>query len=234
MFGARVLPIIVGSMILSGCSGNGTLAAFGEKAAEILSSVTQPSLKQTPNDAFEDKPYSFQLEVDDIDIPYGDTLAFSVVSLPQWLKLTREGLLQGVPQNADVGDVDVVVRVTDRGGKTDDANFTITVFNTNDDPYFITENLPPARQDEAYEYQIKAEDIDLPHGDVLRQRMLTGPDWLSVSADGAVSGTPSNADVGTFQIVVELSDKAGSKVQREFDITVENVNDSPVFLMKND
>ena len=64
--------------------------------------------------------------------------------------------------------------------------------------------------------------------------MLTGPDWLSVSADGAVSGTPSNADVGTFQIVVELSDKAGSKVQREFDITVENVNDSPVFLMKND
>ena len=95
-------------MILSGCSGNGTLTAFGEKAAEILSSVTQPSLTQTPNDAFEDKPYSLQLEVDDIDIPYGDTLAFSVVSLPQWLKLTREGLLQGVPQNADVGDVDVV------------------------------------------------------------------------------------------------------------------------------
>ena len=80
MFGARVLPIIIGSMILSGCSGNGTLAAFGEKAAEILSSVTQPSLKQTPNDAYEDKPYSLQLEVDDIDIPYGDTLAFSVVS----------------------------------------------------------------------------------------------------------------------------------------------------------
>jgi len=233
MFGARVLPVILGSMILSGCAGNGTLAALGEKAAEILASATHRSLKQAPDKAYEDTPYSLQLEVDDIDIPYGDKLSFSVVSLPQWLKLSRDGMLEGVPQNSDVGDVDIVVRVTDRAGKSDDASFTITVFNTNDDPFFISDTLPPVRQDEAYEYQIEVDDVDLPHGDVLSQKKLIGPDWLAISSEDMLSGTPANADVGTFPVVIELSDKAGSKVQREFDITVENVNDSPIFLMKN-
>ena len=232
MSGARLLPVLLGSLLLAGCSGSGILTAFSERASEILSSATHHTLKKAPQNAYEDEPYSLQLEADDIDIPYGDRLSFSIISLPQWLKLSRAGLLEGTPQNSDVGDVDIVVRVTDTGGKSDDASFTITVFNTNDAPSFITDNLPPATQDKAYEFQIEADDIDIPHGDKLTYRMVSGPDWLSVSDEGLVSGVPANADVGKATVVIELSDTAGSKLQKEFDISVENVNDQPVFRMQ--
>ena len=53
--------------------------------------------------ATEDTPYSPQLLVEDIDIPYGDKLTFSMVELPDWLGLSRDGLLKGTPNNADVG-----------------------------------------------------------------------------------------------------------------------------------
>ena len=232
MSGARLLPVLLGSLLLAGCSGSGILTAFSERASEILSSATQHTLKKAPQNAYEDEPYSLQLEVDDIDIPYGDRLSFSIISLPQWLKLSRAGLLEGTPQNSDVGDVDIVVRVTDTGGKSDDASFTITVFNTNDAPSFITDNLAPATQDKAYEFQIETDDVDIPHGDKLTYRMVSGPDWLSVSDEGLVSGVPANADVGKATVVIELSDTAGSKLQKEFDISVENVNDQPVFRMQ--
>ena len=233
MICARILPVLLGSCLLAGCSGNGILASFGQKASEILSSATSHHIKTAPYAAYEDQSYSFQLEVDDIDIPYGDRVSFSIISLPQWLKLSRTGLLEGIPQNSDVGDVDIQVRVTDIGGKSDDASFTITVFNTNDDPFFITDSLPPAIQDEAYEFQLEVDDIDVPYGDALSFRIISGPEWLSLSDDGVLTGTPANADVGKDLLMVELSDTARSTLQKEFDIVVENVNDQPVFLLQS-
>jgi hypothetical protein len=173
-----------------------------------------------------------QLEVQDVDIPYGDKLSFSMVSLPSWLSLSRDGLLKGTPKNADVGMHEITVRVTDRAGKSDDANFVIDVLNTNDSPKFVTNNLPRAVQDNAYEVQLEVADDDLPHGDVMRFNAVNAPIWLTVSNDGLIQGTPKNEDVGEHVVAIEVSDKAGVAIQKEFKVTAENINDAPIFLIK--
>ena len=229
MFGARFFPIIIGGFLLTSCSGTDWLENFEAQTGVLFESSSSQAGDFTAN---EDEVYSLQLEVQDVDIPYGDTLSFSIVSLPSWLSLSRDGLLKGTPKNADVGMHEITVRVTDRAGKSDDANFVIDVLNTNDSPKFVTNNLPLAVQDNAYEVQLEVADDDLPHGDVMRFNAINAPTWLSVSDEGLIQGTPKNADVGEHMIAVEVSDKAGVAIQKEFKVTAENINDAPIFLTK--
>ena len=248
MFGARFFPIIISGFLLTSCSGTdwlenleaqtGGLVESASSWLENLEAQTGGLVERSSSQvgdltANEDEVYSLQLEVQDVDIPYGDKLSFSMVSLPSWLSLSRDGLLKGTPKNADVGMHEITVRVTDRAGKSDDANFVIDVLNTNDSPKFVTNNLPRAVQDNAYEVQLEVADDDLPHGDVMRFNTINAPIWLSVSDEGLIQGTPKNADVGEHVIVVEVFDKAGVAIQKELKITAENINDAPILLINN-
>jgi|SaaInl1SG_22_DNA_1037389.scaffolds.fasta_scaffold02698_3 hypothetical protein len=234
MSGARVFLVICSALFLASCSANSFMGAVGQKASALLAPI-QVTMRQPSGDfvANEDAPYSLQLRVEDVDIPYGDKLTFSMVQLPDWLGLSRDGLLKGTPDNADVGPHEIIVRVTDRSGQSDDAIFIITVVNTNDAPKFVTTSLPAAIQDNAYEMAVEVTDDDIQHGDVMRFKLADGPDWLLISKDGMLGGTPANGDVGDHIVVVELSDKAGTSIQKEFKLKVENVNDAPVFITSN-
>lgn len=229
MSGARFIPIVCGALLLTSCSEKGWLEGLEAQTGVLFQSSSSPAGDFTAN---EDEAYSLQLEVQDVDIPYGDKLSFSMVALPSWLSLSRDGMLKGTPKNEDVGMHEITVRVTDRAGKSDDANLLINVVNTNDSPKFVTNNLPRAVQDNVYEVQLEVADDDMPHGDVLRFNAIGAPTWLSVSSDGLLQGTPKNGDVGDHVIVIEVADKAGVAVQKEFKITAENINDAPVFLTK--
>jgi hypothetical protein len=52
------------------------------------------------------------------------------------------------------------------------------------------------------------------------------PAWLTYS-DGVLSGTPGNAEVGTYSVTLTATDLAGESVQHTFGITVDDVNDAP-------
>lgn len=52
-------------------------------------------------------------------------------------------------------------------------------------------------------YVITATDAD---GDTITFSLVSGPDWVSLSADGTLSGTPTTDDTGAFDLVVEASD----------------------------
>mgnify|MGYP003314935949 FL=1 len=125
-----------------------------------------------------------------------------------------------------------MVRVTDRSGQADDATLLLTVRNTNDNPKFVTTSLPRAVQDAVYETQIEVADDDIQHGDIMRFKTANAPDWINISKDGMLSGTPANADVGEHILAIEVADKAGVIVQKEFKLNVENINDAPVFITK--
>ena len=56
----------------------------------------------------------------------------SEVTLPTWLSLSSDGLLQGTPTNENVGDHKITVRVTDEAKATAEKSFNLTV--NNDDP----------------------------------------------------------------------------------------------------
>ncbi|MDA7776624.1 putative Ig domain-containing protein [Alphaproteobacteria bacterium] len=216
-------------IMLNACAKEGDLGSLETSQTAALPTITQNVKNTGKLVAREDQPFNLKLEVTDADIPYGDRINFSMVSLPDWLAVSIDGILSGTPKNADVGSFDIVVRATDRSGKTDDANLNITVVNANDPPFFITTDLPSASEDTEYEIQLEVGDIDLPYGDKLIFDEITMPEWLSLSKDGRLTGLPTNANVGMHLIGVEVVDKAGVAIQREFKVTVENVNDAPVF-----
>ena len=176
-------------------------------------------------EADEDENFTYQLLATDVDA--GDVLTFQGVDLPDWLSVSETGLLTGTPSNDDVGSHTVTVEVVDTAGAKDQATFSITVNNINDNPVFDTIPAVEADEDENFTYQLLATDVDA--GDVLTFQGVDLPDWLSVSETGLLTGTPSNDDVGSHTVTVEVVDAAGAKDQATFSITVNNINDNPVF-----
>ena len=86
-----------------------------------------------------------------------------------------------------------------------------------------------ATEDAAYSGSITGSATDIDVGDVLSYSKASGPAWLSVAADGILSGTPTNADVGVNSFTVQVSDGKGGTDTATLNITVLNVNDAPVF-----
>jgi uncharacterized repeat protein (TIGR01451 family) len=79
----------------------------------------------------EDATYVYNVTTTDPDD--GDILAIIPTTLPSWLALVDHGngtaSLTGTPSNAEVGDHNVVLQVTDLDGAFDEQSFTITVVN---------------------------------------------------------------------------------------------------------
>jgi len=197
-----------------------------------------------PNQAMaEDAPFSFSTSgyFNDVDFIHGDSLTYSATllngdPLPSWLTIDPiTGVLSGTPANGDVGNIGVVVTVTDESGAHTSDAFGLTVANVNDAP-IVTVAVPDqvTNEDAAFSYSVAANFADVDVGDTLAYvaTLANGdplPAWLSFNgATGAFSGTPTNEDVGAISIIVTATDESGATVSDEFDLTVENVNDAPV------
>lgn len=226
----RIVPVLGGLLVLTSCAPVEHMTAFVDRLAQTAQTAQIGTPEQNSLSATEDAPFSLQLKVRDVDVQYGDKLNFTAIRLPSWLYLSRDGLLEGTPDNDDVGAHDLLLRVTDLAGQSDELNLTIIVENTNDAPSIVTRALGHATQDAAYEAQLEYADIDIAYGDQLRFTGLSLPDWLKLAPEGLLTGTPSNADVGVHEVVVEVSDSGKLTAQQSFAIEVKNVNDAPVFI----
>lgn len=82
----------------------------------------------------------------------------------------------------------------------------------NADPVFqsSTLKLKTAKKDWAYSKSIagSADDAD---GDTLTYSIISGPAWLSMDADGNVSGTPSRSDKGVNYWEIKVQDGQGGE-----------------------
>ena len=155
-------------------------------------------------------------------------MSYELVSGPDWLSLSSTGLLSGTPTNDEVGERDVTVRVIDSGGLSDQGTFKVTIENVNDAPELDTLPDQTIDEDASFRYQLSATDIDLDISDEsLSYELVSGPDWLSLSSTGLLSGTPTNDEVGERDVTVRVIDSGDLSDQGTFKITVENVNDAP-------
>ncbi|MHC4988927.1 MAG: putative Ig domain-containing protein [Planctomycetota bacterium] len=180
-------------------------------------------------DATEDAAYSSTI-ADDASDPESDPMTFSKVSGPAWLSVASDGTLSGTPSNSDVGTNAFTVQVDATGG-SDTATLNITVINTNDAPTWNSDpvNEVAATEDAAYSSTLADDASDVDAGASLTYSKVSGPAWLTVAANGALSGTPSNIDVGVNSWTVSVSDGIAPAVQATLNITVNNVNDAPTF-----
>ena len=138
----------------------------------------------------------------------GDALTFAKVSGPAWLIVATNGLLSGVPASSDAGTNTFIVSVTDLVGLSN----TATMFVYVKGPPSFTHNpfaAPWANVGQSYSSSIAASATDPESGETLTFAKLSGPGWLSMAANGALSGTPATADAGTNTFAASVTDSAG-------------------------
>ncbi|MGE4286661.1 MAG: LamG-like jellyroll fold domain-containing protein, partial [Phycisphaerae bacterium] len=150
------------------------------------------------------------------------SLTFEKVTGPSWLNVSDGGVITGLPKNDSVGEWIVVVRVRDEQGATDDASFKISVQNTNGAPVWnearqITAQLACG---ENYSHNLTDDVSDSDSGDELSFALISGPDWLSVSSDGNLSGTASEENIGVSEAVVQAVDLSGAFADKTIKLLV--------------
>ena len=93
---------------------------------------------------------------------------------------------------------------------------------TNSPPSFTSNPIikPNAMQGQAYSATLSGSATD-PNGDSLTFAKSAGPAWLSVGANGALSGTPTANDLGLNSFSVTVSDGRGGSATATLQITVD-------------
>ncbi len=178
---------------------------------------------------FEDLLYVNNYTAIDVD-PTADTFTWSLNTSAVWLGInSTTGALSGTPTNDDVGTFWVNVTVSDGNDGEDYTNFTLTVVNTNDAPAIVTSDIITATEDALYSVDYNATDMD-PIFDTLTWNLSTNAGWLTMDPSlGWLNGTPTNDDVGTFWVQVEVDDGNNGSDVHEFNIVVSNTNDAPAW-----
>ncbi|SIR33036.1 Fibronectin type III domain-containing protein [Shewanella morhuae] len=205
--------------------------AIGSSSASMASNSVTPNsapvISGTPTlSVNQNASYQFTPTASD---SVGDVLSFSIANKPTWATFnTTTGTLSGTPFNQDVGVTNgIIISVSDGTLSASLPAFNLSVVNVNDGPTISSTAITIATQDAAYSYTFMAEDTD--EGDVLTLSAVTKPSWLSFNAaTGVLSGTPTNADVGSHAVTLRATDTDGLTVDQSFSITVTNVNDAPV------
>jgi hypothetical protein len=168
--------------------------------------------------------YAYPIAVADADI--GDPLAITSATKPAWLTLidngNRTATLTGTPGDADVGTHNVSLVVRDQLGAVSTQDFTITVAPPNNPPAFTSSSFSMADATEASAYNagLAGRAVDPDAGDALTYSKLSGPTWLSIAANGALSGTPATADIGANSFTVQAIDRSGASAQATMNIQV--------------
>ncbi len=110
-------------------------------------------------------------------------------------------------------------------------NFRLTTIPAaNNTPTWTTNPVVEIGATEASNYNSTlandATDLD---NDPLTYSKVSGPTWLSVASNGALSGTPGSANVGVNNWTVRVTDSKGASADATLQIQVSAMNHAPVF-----
>jgi hypothetical protein len=171
--------------------------------------------------------YSFTPTYND---PDNDQLTFEILNKPIWANFnTATGQLSGTPSSIYVANYpNIQISVTDTSNaKSALSSFSINVLNVNDAPQISGTPSTTGVQGSAYSFVPVAND---PDGDTLSFAITNKPSWATFNdVTGALTGTPSNADVGQYSTVqISVTDTSNvSASLPSFNIQVTNINDAP-------
>ncbi|WP_338018308.1 Ig-like domain-containing protein [Vibrio navarrensis] len=174
----------------------------------------------------EETPLTITLNGSDVE---GSSLSYQVATAPVNGSVTIMGNQAVYTGNSNFfGQDSFTYSVSDGELTSEAALVTITLSNVNDAPVISGSPSTQVDEDSAYQFVPQASDND--PADTLTYSIANKPSWATFdTATGALSGTPSNSDVGTHAgIVISVSDGSVLASLPAFAITVNNVNDAPV------
>ena len=154
------------------------------------------------------------------------------------LNAALDGLVYTSTENYN-GAETLVIAVNDQGNtgtggaQTTTASLALTINPANDAPQFATTAPTVATENSDYFYGLSTSDID--GGDKLSITAPALPQWLTLTDQGdgtaVLSGTPTNADVGSHSVELLVSDAGGLNSTQQFTIVVANT--APVITSDN-
>jgi len=222
---------VTAGIVITATDSAGATASLTAFSVTVSNTNEAPVITGTPTiTVAQDVVYSFTPSVADVDA--GDTHTFSITNKPSWAAfIATTGALTGTPTNDDVGvTAGIVITATDSAGATASLTaFSVTVSNTNDAPVITGTPAITAAQDEAYNFTPSVSDADA--GDTSTFSITNKPNWATFSATtGALTGTPTNDDVGvTAGVVITATDSAGGAASlTPFNLEVIVINQAPV------
>lgn len=217
---------------------NGTDAfSFQANDGKASSNTATVSISITPvNDApvaanqsvttAADKAVAITLSASDAD---GDPLTYRLVSSPLKGKLggTAPNLTY-TPDPAASGSDSFSFRAND--GKLDSGTATVSISITapvkpeNAAPVFKSAIISRAagKTSTAYTAESLAGTATDPDGDALSYTKVSGPEWLLVSADGGLSGTPPMEVAGMNTFAIRVSDPQGASADAILEIEIQS------------
>jgi parallel beta-helix repeat protein len=197
-----------------------------------VSNVNQaPTITSSPvTSATQGAQYYYQVTASDLDLPYGDTLTYTLTSAPAGMTIGgATGLISWIPAWNQIGLNWVTVRVTDSAAAFVSQQFAISVANVNDAPTISSTPATAATEGTQYSGTVVAADQDLAYGDVLTFSLTTYPTGMTInSATGMILWTPAYNQVGNNLVVVKVTDLGGLYATASMTMTVANVNQAPV------
>ena len=118
-------------------------------------------------------------------------------------------------------------------GKLDDVQF-LSYALSDTQVAALVNNVPPqfasatisggnATQEVPFTGSIASQVTDANPGDAITFSKIDGPDWLTIAADGSLSGTPTFGDTGTQSFLVFAKDSVGATTRATLTITLPNV-----------
>lgn len=215
-------------IVISVADTSNEAASLASFSITVLNINDAPTIAGTPaTNVQQGSFYSFTPTSSDLD---GDVLTFAIINKPVWADFdTSSGQLSGTPSSVYVGNYqNIQISVTDTSNsKSVLPAFSINVANVNDAPQISGTPNTTGAQGAAYSFVPTASD---PDGDTLSFAITNKPSWATFNdASGALTGTPTNADVGLFSAIqISVTDTSNvSASLPSFNIQVRNVNDAP-------
>ncbi|MCK5561275.1 MAG: hypothetical protein KAJ51_11795, partial [Thermoplasmata archaeon] len=178
---------------------------------------------------YEDAEYFVDYNAIDIDSPLEEQVWHLQTNASSWLSINSDtGVISGTPTNDDVDTYWVNVSVYDGESGIGFTNFDLTVINVNDPPLITTEDVLTVQVGTSYDVDYNATDID----SLLTKQtwyLETNASWLKISSrTGVISGSPTIANLGWFNVNITIEDGDGGQDWHEFILTVIRENKPPI------
>jgi hypothetical protein len=227
---------------LSGMPGSSGVFVFTVQASDgvnitnqqlslIISNAVAVVTTSLPNGT-NGAAYSQQLQAGG-GVPFGGPSSYSWSlasgSLPVNLNLATNGLLSGTA--ATNGTFNFHVNVTDSLGGSYNQALSLTI-NSQSVPLQITTTfLPGSTQNATYNTTLTATGGQPPYSWSLAPGSAGLPYYLSLSGNGAISGTPVNA--GTSSFIARVTDATLATADQVLSLTVASSTNNPVIVLNS-
>lgn len=216
----------------------GSRAAYVTYTLKGSATNTAPFFKSnsfTLTNAHANREYFLDISYRATDLEDQAELIFELENIHPWLTLSADGIFSGTPTDTDLGKTNLGIAVKDPYNASANTFMSIETFGAsqfiNVAPEAVSPAplLPNAVINEAYQLNARAFVIDN-NADRLRYSLSNAPEWLSISVDGVLRGTPITPGKVTFTLIAIDPDDAQWSGEIELMVDGEQVsNTSPVF-----